>query len=115
MYSLIEEEHRRSSHDIAKELKRRSYMERSYDDSGYERDHSYRESSEPARSKSGYDQENIPSRRHQLVSDGYLRGFDESKVRMEKQMNNRFSDVLHRTTSSLSNNSRVGIASVHPY
>lgn len=115
MYSLIEEEHRRSSHDIAKELKRRSYMERSYDDSGYERDHSYREGSEPGRSKSSYEQESLNNRRHQVMSESYLHGYGEPKIRTDKNLKNHFSDVLHRTTSSLSNNSRVGIASVHPY
>lgn len=115
MYSLIEEEHRQSSHDIAKELKRRSYMERSYDDSGYGRDFSYRECSEPGRSKSSYEKENVPTRRHQIVSDGYMHGYGDAKMRSEKNLKNHFPEVLHRTTSSLSNNSRVGIASVHPY
>lgn len=136
MYSLIEEEHRRSSHDIAKELKRRSYMERSYDDSGY--DFSYREAPESARSKSSYEQDSrrhpmVPdsyvhgygeskkssyeqdNRRHPMVSDSYVHGYGEPKMRIDKNMKNHFSDILHRTTSSLSNNSRVGIASVNPY
>lgn len=114
MYSLIEDEHRRSSQDIAKELKRRSYMETSYDDTGYGRDHSYRDSSEHGKSKSSYEPESSPSRRNRAVPEGYLHSYLDAK-RTDKNVKNHYSEVLHRNTSSLSNNSRVGIASVHPY
>lgn len=133
MFSLIEEEHRKNSSEIAKELKRRSYM----DGGTYEedmdrinRERHFQELPEADRfidnySKSSieldkvgelkYDQKFIKNQKQPKNSAGYRHSYAEPKLRMDKNGKNHFSEILHRTNSSVGNNGRVGIASVHPY
>ncbi|KAG5866708.1 hypothetical protein JTB14_033348 [Gonioctena quinquepunctata] len=133
MFSLIEEEHRKNSNEIAKELKRRSYM----DGNGYEdeierftNNRHYQELPESDRflepySKSSnefeksidlkHDQKYVKNQKVVNSSAGYRHSYAEPKLRMEKNGKKHFSEMLHRTNSSVGNNGRVGIASVHPY
>lgn len=53
MFSLIEEEHRKNSNEIAKELKRRSYMDNNNYEEEYFKDRSYQELPESERYHSG--------------------------------------------------------------
>lgn len=137
MFSLIEEEHRKNSNEIAKELKRRSYMENNgYGDEFYrDRDRSFTELPESERystlerdgyhySKSSveldkvgemkYDQKFLKNQKVKNAA-GYRHSYAEPKLKMEKSGKKHFPDMLHRTNSSVSNSGRVGIASVHPY
>ncbi|XP_072380179.1 uncharacterized protein [Diabrotica undecimpunctata] len=135
MFSLIEEEHRKNSNEIAKELKRRSYMDGgNYDDDvdiiPNDRDRYYQELPESERfienySKSSveidkvgemkYDQKFVKNQKQSKNSAGYRHSYAEPKLRMEKDLRKNLSEMLHRTNSSVGNNGRVGIASVHPY
>ncbi|XP_056635551.1 trichohyalin [Diorhabda sublineata] len=135
MFSLIEEEHRKNSNEIAKELKRRSYM----DSGGYDedierlnrdRDRHFQELPESDRFLDGYskssieidkvgemkfDQKFIKNQKQVKNSAGYRHSYVEPKMRMDKNTKKHLSEMLHRTNSSVGNNGRVGIASVHPY
>ncbi|KAJ8958052.1 hypothetical protein NQ318_002062 [Aromia moschata] len=138
MFSLIEEEHKKNSNEIAKELKRRSYMENSHfddDPDKYERerdmrDRHFQELPESDRFVDGfskpiadmdrvgemkYDQKFVKNQKTSKNAAGYRHSYAEPKLRMEKNGKKHFSDMLHRTNSSVGNNGRVGIASVHPY
>lgn len=131
MFSLIEEEHRKNSSEIAKELKRRSYLESSqYDDdyNGYNRERDSRHYQDDDRynsmdsySKSTADLDKVTEMKFQKNQKlknaaGYRHSYAEPKLRLEKSGGKKhFAEMLHRTNSSVSNNGRVGIASVHPY
>ncbi|KAJ8969628.1 hypothetical protein NQ314_001664, partial [Rhamnusium bicolor] len=138
MFSLIEEEHRKNSNEIAKELKRRSYMEGNHFDEDIARfererdirDRHFQDLPESDRfldnfSKSSIDLDKVGEMKYdpkflknqKLVknSAGYRHSYAEPKLRMDKNGKKHFSEMLHRTNSSVSNNGRVGIASVHPY
>lgn len=170
MFSLIEEEHRKNSNEIAKELKRRSYMDNNNYEDEYFKDRSYQELPESERYQSGNGTGNgtgngggnhhHPQQQHQLEreydyrftkssvdidkigggggggdvnnkydgkylknqqkikSPSYRHSYAEPKIRIEqnnKKYHHHHPELLHRTNSSVSNNGRVGIASVHPY
>ncbi|XP_063927262.1 uncharacterized protein LOC135140582 [Zophobas morio] len=106
MFNLIEEEHRKNSNEIARELKRRSYMDDEVVDT---RDTNYNYS----KSTAELDQMGEGKYKNQKNSAGYRHSYAEPKLRMEKGGKKHF-EVLHRT-NSVTNNGRVGIASVHPY
>lgn len=101
MFNLIEEEHRKNSNEIARELKRRSYM----DDESYTFSKSSVELDQVGEMKYSKNQKN---------SAGYRHSYAEPKLRMEAKGGKKHFDALHRT-NSVTNNGRVGIASVHPY
>nr|CAH7737807.1 unnamed protein product [Callosobruchus chinensis] len=116
MYSLIEEERRKNSSEIAKELKRRSYMEGGHyqdlqDSGGFPDIHT----------KPGMDQERSDPKftKNQKMTKnaaGYRHSYAEPKLRTDKSGGKKhFAEVLHRTNSTAGGNGRVGIASLHPY
>nr|XP_023015404.1 uncharacterized protein LOC111504914 [Leptinotarsa decemlineata] len=133
MFSLIEEEHRKNSNEIAKELKRRSYMDgNTYEEDmdRFNRDRYYQDMPESDRFLDNYskpsiepdkiseikhDQKFVKNQKVVKNSAGYRHSYAEPKMRMEKSGKKNFSEMLHRTNSSVGNNGRVGIASVHPY
>lgn len=140
MFSLLEEEHRKNSNEIAKELKRRSYLDGNHFEDEVERyerdtrdamrDRHFQELPESDRfldnfSKSSidldkvgelkYDQKFVKNQKMAKNSAGYRHSYAEPKLRLEKGGKKHFSEMLHRTNSSVGNNGRVGIASVHPY
>ncbi|EFA05191.2 uncharacterized protein LOC660934 [Tribolium castaneum] len=93
MFSLIEEEHRKNSNEIAREIKRRSYMDDDVRDTNYNLSKSTVELNQKG---------------------GYRHSYAEPKLRVEKGGGKKHFEMLHRT-NSVTNNGRVGIASVHPY
>lgn len=99
MFSLIEEEHRKNSNEIARELKRRSYLDDDVRDANYNF------------SKSTIELDQVGDGKYK--KGGYRHSYAEPKLRVEKGGKKHF-EMLHRT-NSVSNNGRVGIASVHPY
>ncbi|XP_044260318.1 uncharacterized protein LOC123008536 [Tribolium madens] len=99
MFSLIEEEHRKNSNEIARELKRRSYMDDDVRDTDYNL------------SKSTVELDQVGEGMYK--KGGYRHSYAEPKLRVEKGGKKHF-EMLHRT-NSVTNNGRVGIASVHPY
>lgn len=134
MFNLIEEEHKKNSNEIAKELKRRSYLESRTDDEYY-RDRSYTDLPESDRypgmdrdpygyskssvdldknSESKYDPKFVKNQKMKN-SAGYRHSYAEPKLKMDKNAKKHFSEMLHRTNSTVSNSGRVGIASVQPY
>lgn len=141
MFNLAEEEHRKNSSEIAKELKRRSYMESNNHDEEFARDKDHHHRSyimdlpESDRyierdsyhfSKSSVDLDKVEDLKfdgkflkNQKVlknSAGYRHSYAEPKLRVDKSNGKKhFNEMLHRTNSSVSNGGRVGIASVHPY
>lgn len=127
MFSLIEEEHKKNSNEIAKELKRRSYMENNNYDEDYFKDRSYQELPESERypgieredyrfTKSSIDIDKVGDmkflKNQKIKNPSYRHSYAEPKIRIEKKYH---PELLHRTNSSVSNSGRVGIASVHPY
>lgn len=112
MFCLLEEEHKKNSTEIARELKRRSYME----NNNYEEDF-YR-----SKKIDGYhpkmpelDQDELKYIQSQKTrAAGYRHSYAEPKLKLEKSKK-IFPDVLQRTNSSVSNSGRVGLASIHPY
>lgn len=130
MFSLIEEEHRKNSNEIAKELKRRSYMEGCNYETESQKERFYHDLPESERfidaySKSSiemdrsgetkYDQKFMKNQKVAKNSAGYRHSYVEPKLRMEKTGKKHFSEMLHRANSSVGNTGRVGIASLHPY
>ncbi|CAG9821444.1 unnamed protein product [Phaedon cochleariae] len=128
MFSLIEEEHRKNSNEIARELKRRSYMDGNDEVERYSNniDRHYQDFPEADRfvetySKSSAELDKVSELkyvRNQKAtknSAGYRHSYAEPKLRMDKAGKKHFAEMLHRTNSSVGNNGRVGIASVHPY
>lgn len=139
MFSLIEEEHRKNSNEIAKELKRRSYMENNnYEEDFYrerDRERAYTELPESDRyssierdryhySKSTIELDKVGEMKYdpkflknQKVKNavGYRHSYAEPKLKLEKNSKKHYPEMLHRTNSTVSNSGRVGIASVHPY
>ncbi|CAG9862553.1 unnamed protein product [Phyllotreta striolata] len=130
MFSLIEEEHRKNSSEIAKELKRRSYMDGgNYDeeDDRSNRERHFQDLPEADRFLDGYSKSNgelaekmgdskyIKNQKQGKGSAGYRHSYAEPMLRMEKNGKKYFPEILHRTNSSVGNSGRVGIASVHPY
>lgn len=129
MFNLIEDEHRKNSNEIAREIKRRSYLESTnYEEDGHkERQKNYHELPESDRyptdsySKSYHELDKVGDMKYdpkftknqKNKSAGYRHSYAEPKLRMEKK--NGFSEMLHRTNSTVGNNGRVGIASIHPY
>lgn len=126
MFNLIEEEHKKNSTEIAKELKRRSYLESRTDDDYY-RDRSYTELPESERypgldrgadldkhCDAKYDPKFIKNQKMKN-SAGYRHSYAEPKLKMDKSGKKHFTEMLHRTNSTVSNSGRVGIASVQPY
>ncbi|KAH1018260.1 hypothetical protein HUJ05_006065 [Dendroctonus ponderosae] len=137
MFSLIEEEHKKNSSEIAKELKRRSYIEFGQqgfeDEDCEERDlrssRHYQDLPEADRynsllmesvSKSNeqkYDAKfaKNPQRDFKGVP-GYRHSYAEPKLKMEQKKKTTTADMLHRTNSTVGYlPPRVGIASMHPY
>ncbi|CAH1954361.1 unnamed protein product [Acanthoscelides obtectus] len=128
MYSLIEEERRKNSSEIAKELKRRSYMEGcTFEEdprSAYPRGH-YQDMPDSSGYPDSYSRSGVESERsdnkftkNQKVtknSAGYRHSYAEPKMRTDKNgAKKHFAEVLHRTNST-AGNGRVGIASLHHY
>lgn len=126
MFNLIEEEHKKNSNEIAKELKRRSYMEQNTYDEEFLKESDYplpeREPyhfSKPSlgdilkRNEVKYDPKFTKNQKSKN-SAGYRHSYAEPKLRVEKSKKYQ-PEILHRTNSSVSNTGRVGIASVHPY
>ncbi|KAL3271152.1 hypothetical protein HHI36_021650 [Cryptolaemus montrouzieri] len=138
MFNLIEDEHRKNSNEIAREIKRRSYLEQTnYEDELYkerERERTYHELPESDRyptidrdynyNKSSHELDKAQDMKYdsRFVKNpktkngaGYRHSYAEPKLRMEKK--NGYSDMIHRTNSSVGSNGngRVGIASIHPY
>lgn len=129
MFSLIEEEHRKNSSEIAKELRRRSYIDGASFEGEYpEKERSFQELPESDRyherdyfsksshhldkvAESKYDPKFVKNQKVGKGSGGYRHSYAEPKMRIER----KGYDMLHRTNSSVSNNGRVGIAAVHPY
>lgn len=65
-----------------------------------------------------YDQKFIKNQKLKPNGAGYRHSYVEPKLRVvepKSGKNKGFNEILHRTNSSLSNNGRVGIASIHPY
>lgn len=128
MFSLIEEEHKKNSNEIAKELKRRSYMDggNNYEGEFY-KERSYQELPESERypfSKSAAEIDKVGEMKYdakflknqKLKNPSYRHSYAEPKLRLEKTSKyHHHPELLHRTNSSVSNTGRVGIASVHPY
>lgn len=114
MFSQIEEEHKIKSHDIARELKRRSYME---NDKGYEISQERRYPGldrEQFFSKSSVELDKLEKLRPKFKPPGYRHSYAEPKLSMER-LGKKHPEMIHRTNSSVSNSGRVGIASVNPY
>lgn len=118
MFCLIEEEHKKNSNEIARELKRRTYVENNnYEDDYYrnkdERDHHYSRSKSPVETNQHEDLKYVrnPKGRHAA---GYRHSYAEPKLKMDKSKK-LFPDMLQRTNSTVSNSGRVGLASIHPY
>ncbi|CAH0549472.1 unnamed protein product [Brassicogethes aeneus] len=118
MFSLLEEEHKKNSNEIAKELKRRSYLETSSYHDGFDYPRGPRDSRDPRHFQ---DEDRYKSIELEKV-EKYNQKFDnknqkvknrhsyaEPKLRVEKNGKKHFSEMLHRTNSSVSNNNRVGI------
>lgn len=141
MFNLIEEEHRKNSNEIAKELKRRSYMEQGVYEGEFNKERSFAELPESERyfgaekdyfgvekdgyfSKSSleidrvgemkYDPKFVKNHKSKNMA-GYRHSYVEPKVKGDKIGKKFYSDLLHRANSSVSNTGRVGIASIHPY
>lgn len=123
MFNLIEDEHRKNSSEIAKELKRRSYLEYGNyrdelpeSDRYLERDSYYSKSSVDL-DKIGDVKYDTKFAKNQKVKNaaGYRHSYAEPKLRVEKKNVKHFNEVLHRTNSTVSNGGRIGIASLHPY
>ncbi|XP_018334788.1 uncharacterized protein LOC108743699 [Agrilus planipennis] len=141
MFNLTEEEHRRTCNEIAKELKRKSYMDYNngpvtYDEEVFrEADRAFHELPESERytrldqqqfSRSSADLDRLGEIKSQINHDSrFLKNqkgknrhsYAEPKLRTDRNNINRkqYPEMVQRTNSSLSNNGRVGLASVHPY
>jgi hypothetical protein len=109
MFSLIEEEHKKNSNEIARELKRRSYMDNEEIVDSRETNYHF--------SKSTVELDQVGEMnkysKNQKNSAGYRHSYAEPKLRLEKAGKKHY-EMLHRT-NSVTNNGRVGIASVNPY
>ncbi|KAL1489427.1 hypothetical protein ABEB36_014323 [Hypothenemus hampei] len=136
MFSLIEEEHKRNSNEIAKELKRRSYVDF---------DHHNFQDEDPSDLRSNRHFQDLPEadRFNSMIMDsgmskcsissetngkfiknqkglkpipGYRHSYAEPKMKLELQNKKGGGEMLHRTNSSVGYlPPRVGIADIHPY
>ncbi|XP_050293001.1 uncharacterized protein LOC126733652 [Anthonomus grandis grandis] len=136
MFSLIEEEHKKNSNEIAKELKRRSYVDfndPSYqdevtdftrpDDRDIRNSRHYQELPEADRynaiisqPETKYDPKFTKNPQKSFKSvPGYRHSYAEPKIKIDPKKKN-MPDMLQRTNSSVGYlQQRVGIASMHPY
>lgn len=125
MYAQIEEEHKKNSNEIARELKRRSYMESDYHKEKYELPDNRRYPGldrEPynfSKSNAELDKvgEKFTPKAHQKFKQpaGYRHSYAEPKLSLERMGKKHHPEMVHRTNSTVSNSGRVGIASVNPY
>ncbi|XP_017785087.1 PREDICTED: SUN domain-containing protein 2 [Nicrophorus vespilloides] len=114
MFNLSIEDHKRNQSEIAKELKRRSYMEQQTDDF-YNDGHFSKSNGDLDQVSARYDSSKYVKNQK---SSNYRNSYAEPKYnsRSQEQQQQKKYEMLHRTNSSVSNsNGRVGIASVHPY
>lgn len=126
VYSQLEQEHKSKSNEIAKELKRRSYMEYGSESFNYspqsctEKEFHRR----PDNAVEKYDQRYDPKYDEKYAKNqmkykqqpaGYRHSYAEPKKSIDKIGKKIFPEMVHRTNSSVSNSGRVGIASVNPY
>ncbi|XP_066144895.1 uncharacterized protein [Euwallacea fornicatus] len=145
MFSLIEEEHKKNSNEIAKELKRRSYVDfdhQSFDDEVTDfgradegelnrNNRHFQDLPESDRYNSlmiekmskpihpedkMYDPKFVKNPQKSFKSiPGYRHSYAEPKLKIEQKKRN-MAEMLHRTNSTAGYMPpRVGIASVHPY
>lgn len=129
MFNQIEEEHKKNSNEIARELKRRSYMEPEYHKEKYDAPDNRRYPGldrEPYNfSKSNAELDKVAEKynhkyeqkAHQKFKQpaGYRHSYAEPKLSMERVLKKHHPEMVHRTNSTVSNSGRVGIASVNPY
>lgn len=124
MYAKIEDEHKRSSNEIARELKRRSYMEEKYEPPesrrypGLDREpyNFSKSNAELDKVAEKYSQKYEPKPQKYKQPAGYRHSYAEPKLSMERSMKkHHHPEMVHRTNSSVSREGRVGIASVNPY
>lgn len=121
MYSQLEQEHKSKSNEIAKELKRRSYMEYGsesfdYNPQNYPEKEFHRRPENVEKYDPKYDDKYAKNQiKYKQQSAGYRHSYAEPKKSLEKIGKKIFPEMVHRTNSSLSNSGRVGIASVNPY
>lgn len=113
MYDQIEEEHKRNSNEIARELKRRSYMEEPEPRRYPERDYNYSKSTIELDKIDKYPQK-YDQRKQYKQPAGYRHSYAEPKLSLERVKRGHH-DMIQRTNSTVSNSGRVGIASVNPY
>lgn len=129
MYNQVEEEHKKNSNEIARELKRRSYMEPDYHKEKYDipenRRHPGVDREGYSFSKSNIELDKVPEKYNQRYEPkihqkfkqpaGYRHSYAEPKMSMERVLKKHHNEMVHRTNSTVSNSGRVGIASVTPY
>ncbi|KAF5286551.1 hypothetical protein FQA39_LY16234 [Lamprigera yunnana] len=114
MFCVLEEEHKKNSNEIARELKRRSYMENNNYEDDYYRNKETTDGYHPKTHE--LDPEELKYVRNQRSRNaaGYRHSYAEPKLKLEKSKK-LFPDLLQRTNSTVSNSGRVGLASIHPY